>query len=91
MEVGDMLENLTAVLEAIDENKPKRKDGTGFITRVQLFLEPANGIKVPHSEFSITHELIYDPRAEEQDHIRQEGREQIAKAVEILKSNQLNQ
>ncbi len=82
-----MEENLTALLETINEHKPKRKekDGTEFITRVMLFLDPPDFPEIPNSKFSIIHDIIDDNRVEEQEKTLREGREQIAKTVAELK------
>ena len=88
MTIEDMNENLTVILDNLNQNAPKRKDGTGFITRVQVYVMPHGKTNVPkYFQFSIKHPIIYDPRAEEQDKIIQEGMEEIAKNVEKLKSS----
>jgi len=88
MEVDDMKANLTAVLDVLDEMKPKRKDGTGFITRVMLYCLPNQVASISkHYYFSIMHPLIYDPRVDEQVKVLAEGREQIAENVRKLKAS----
>ena len=88
MTVEDMNENLTEILTNLNQNAPKRKDGSGFITRVQTYVLP-NGVATAPKffHFSVKHPVIYDPRIEEQDKVIQEGMEEIAKNVEKLKSN----
>ena len=87
MEVEDLNENLTVMLENLNQNKPKRKDGSGFITRVQLYCLPNQVASVSkYYHFSITHPLIYDPRAAEQDKVLAEARKQIAQNVKDLRN-----
>ena len=91
MSPEDMNENLTAILERLNESKPKRKDGTGFITRVSLYCLP-NDLPLAelpkYFQFSIKHKEIYDPRLDEQEKALTEGRKQIMENVAKLKSEQ---
>ena len=83
-----MQDNLTAILDILDEMKPKRKDGTGFITRVMLYCLPNQVASISkHYYFSIMHPLIYDPRVDEQVKALAEGRKQIAENVRKLKAS----
>ena len=87
MSVEDMNANLDVILEAVDEMKPKRKDGSGFITRVMLYCLPNQVASVSkYYHFSITHPLIYDPKAAEQDKVLAEARKQIAENVKNLRN-----
>ena len=87
MEIEDIKDNLTTVLDVLDENKPKRKDGTGFITRVMLYCLPNQVSNISKNYyFSIMHPLIYDPRADEQTKFLAKAREQIAENVKKLKA-----
>ena len=86
MEVEDLNENLTVMLENLNQNKPKRKDGSGFITRVQVFCKPNEKDHLSkHLNFSIIHPLIYDNRVEEQEKVLQENRAVIAENVNKLR------
>ena len=87
MSIQDIYANLTCILETVDEMKPKRKDGSGFITRVSLYCLPKDVPTVSKNfHFSIIHPLIYDPRVDEQEKVLTEGREEIAENVRKLKS-----
>ena len=86
MEVEDLNENLTVMLENLNQNKPKRKDGSGFITRVQVFCKPNEKDNLSkHLNFSIIHPLIYDNRVEEQEKVLRENRAVIVENVNKLK------
>ena len=88
MSVEDMNENLTVILDALNTNAPRRKDKSGFITRVQAYVLPNGVMTAPKAyHFSVLHPAIYDTRVEEQEKVIQEGMEEIAKNVEKLKSN----
>ena len=88
MSVEDMNENLTVILDALNQNAPKRKDKSGLITRVQAYVLPNGVVSAPKAyHFSIQHPTIYDTRLEEQEKVIQEGMEEIAKNVEKLKSS----
>ena len=88
MSVEDMNENLTVILDALNQNAPRRKDKSGLITRVQAYVLPNGVVSVPKAyHFSIQHPTIYDTRLEEQEKVIQEGMEEIAKNVEKLKSS----
>ena len=88
MSVEDMNENLTVILDALNQNAPKRKDKSGLITRVQAYVLPNGVVSAPKAyHFSIQHPTIYDTRLEEQEKVIQEGMEEIARNVEKLKSS----
>lgn len=82
----DLVENMTAILEKLNENKPKRKDGSGLITRVQVYCL-VNGSAAQNFQFSLIHPLIYDERVEEQEKLISEGRAEVAKNVEKLRES----
>lgn len=87
MSIEDLTANLDVVLEVLRENKPKRKDGSGFITRVMLYCLPNQVTTMPkYYHFSIIHPSIDDTRVEEQIKVQQEGKELILKNVEKLRS-----
>lgn len=87
MNVEDLTANLEVILEVVREMKPKRKDGSGFVTRAMLYCLPNQVASMPkYYHFSIIHPLIDDPRVEEQTKIQQEGKELILKNVEKLRS-----
>jgi hypothetical protein len=88
MNVEDIHENLTAILEVINENKPKRKDNSGFITRVMAYILPSGATSVPStSKFTIIHPLVHDLRVKEQEQVVTEGRAAIARTLTELKSS----
>ncbi len=88
MSCEDMNENLTVILDTLNENKPKRKDGSGFITRVQLFCLPNDVPDVSKNfMFSIIHPAIYDTRLEEQSKALTQGRAEVAQNVAQLRKN----
>ena len=85
----DMNHNLSAILAALNEHKPRRKDGTGFITRVMLYCLPNQAAEVnKFFRFSIKHAEIYDPKAEEQEEALAKGRKEIMENVKKLKEGQ---
>ena len=88
MSVDDMRDNLWVILDSLNVNAPKRKDKTGFITRVQAYVMPNGVTSAPKPyHFSIIHPTIYDNRVEEQENVITQGMEEIAKNVEKLKSS----
>ena len=86
MDTEDLYTNLTAILENLNENKPKRKDASGFITRVQVYCKPNDNENLSKNfHFSVIHPEIYDLRVEEQEKVLSEAREEIAENVAKLR------
>ena len=89
MDPEDLNENLTVILQALNEHKPNRKDKTGFITRVMLYCLPNQLPKIDKNfYFSVFHPEIYDPKAEEQEKAVSEGRKAIIENVKKLKMHE---
>ena len=88
MDVKDLNTNLSVILEGFNEEAPKRKDKSGFITRVEVYCKPNDRNNLSKNyNFSLIHPEIYDLRVEEQEKVVQEGRAEIAKNVANLKKS----
>lgn len=87
MDVDKLEANLTALLEALNEQRPmKRKDkDETFITRCILKVEGKN---FKGQEFSIIHPTVLDKRVDEQNKVITEGRKIISERVSMLKAKQ---
>jgi len=88
MDVEDLNTNLSVILEGFNEEAPKRKDKSGFITRVEVYCKPNDRNNLSKNyNFSLIHPEIYDLRVKEQEKVVQEGRAEIARNVANLKKS----
>jgi len=87
MDVDKLEANLTALLQALHEQRPmKRRDkDETFITRCILKVEGKN---LKGQEFSIIHPTVSDKRVDEQNKVITEGRKIISERVNMLKAKQ---
>ena len=90
MDAHQIGENLDAMLEKLNENRPRRKDPTDikFITRcivrVQEDTSPEEDMH-PSEEFSIVRKQIVDEKGEMQKEEVQKGKEVIEKKIEEIR------
>jgi len=85
MDITKLENNLTILLQKLNENRPKRKDKDDtFISRCILKVEGKDG---EGDEFSIIHTEVSDKRVQEQDKVVTEGRKIIKEKVLKLKQN----
>ena len=88
MDVEDLNTNLSVILEGFNEEAPKRKDKSGFITRVEVYCKPNDRNNLSKNyNFSLIHPEIYDLRVAEQEKVVQEGRAEISRNVANLKKS----
>ena len=85
MDPALIAENLDAILEKLDENRPKRKDpkDNAFLTRCMIRV---SGDDDPHSNFSVLRDTISDDKGRKQPEDVAVGKAMVEEKVKQIKS-----